>query len=41
LSFDFDRNWSATLDWERHQLKFEGSDRKDVDLTTLGIKYRF
>lgn len=41
LSFDFTRNWSATLDWERHDLKFAGEGRKDVDLTTVGLKYRF
>ncbi len=41
FSLDFTRNWSATLDWERHDLKFAGEGRKDVDLTTLGIKYRF
>ena len=41
LSFDFTRNWSATVDWERHDLKFAGEGRKNVDLTMLGIKYRF
>ncbi len=41
VSFDFTRNWSVTLDWERHKLKFQNEGRKDVDLATLGVKYRF
>ncbi|RZI84480.1 MAG: porin family protein [Rubrivivax sp.] len=40
-SFELNRNWSITLDWERHNLKFKNNDRQDVDLTSLGLKYRF
>lgn len=41
LSFDFNPNWSLTLEWERHRMKFAGDDDRDVDLATLGVRYRF
>lgn len=41
LSFDFNPNWSLTLEWERHRMKFAGDDTRDVDLATLGVRYRF
>ena len=41
LSYDFGVNWSATLDWERHRMKFAGTNQRNVDVTSLGAKYRF
>lgn len=42
VSWDFHPNWSATLDWDRHHLKFAGDDqKKKTDIATIGIKYRF
>lgn len=41
VSWDFDRNWSLTADWDRHHLKFAGDEKRNVDVATLGIKYRF
>jgi len=41
VSWDFNRNWSLTADWDRHKLKFAGDEKKNVDVATLGIKYRF
>lgn len=41
VSFDFNRNWSLTLEWERHRMKFAGDDDRDVDLATVGVRYRF
>jgi hypothetical protein len=41
LSFDFNPNWSLTLEWERHNLKFAGDDDRNVDLATVGVRYRF
>jgi OOP family OmpA-OmpF porin len=42
VSWDFHPNWSATLDWDRHHLKFAGVDeKKKTDIATIGLKYRF
>ncbi len=41
VSFDITQNWSAVLQWERHNLKFSGTGREAVHATTLGVKYRF
>lgn len=41
LSFDFSQNWSAVLEWERHNFRFAGSDREAVKATSLGLQYRF
>ncbi|MGE5450689.1 MAG: outer membrane beta-barrel protein [Acidobacteriota bacterium] len=41
LSWDFDRNWSATLDWDRHHLKYAGDEKRNTDVATIGFKYRF
>lgn len=41
ISWDFHPNWSATLDWDRHHLKYAGDDRKNTDIATVGLKYRF
>lgn len=40
-AFHLDRNWSLTLEWERHRLKFADDDRRDVDLASFGVAYRF
>lgn len=39
-SMDITPEWSVMLEWERHRLKFAGG-RDSVDLTTLGLKYKF
>jgi OOP family OmpA-OmpF porin len=41
LSFDFNDKWSAVLQWERHDFKFSGTGRDNVDATSVGLKYRF
>lgn len=41
VSFDFSERWSAILQWKRHDFKFSGSGRDNVNATTLGLKYRF
>ena len=41
VAWDFNRNWSVTLDWDRHHLKFPGDDKKNTDIATIGFKYRF
>ncbi len=41
LAWNFSRNWGLTVDWDRHHLKFVGDDKQDVDVATLGLRYRF
>lgn len=41
VSYDFTDRWAAVLQWERHDFKFSGSGRDNVNATTLGLKYRF
>ncbi|MFT3859514.1 MAG: outer membrane beta-barrel protein [Aquabacterium sp.] len=41
VSWDFNRNMSLTLDWDRHQLKYPGGDKENTDIATIGLKYRF
>jgi OOP family OmpA-OmpF porin len=41
LSWDFSRNISATIDWDRHNLKYPGGDKRNTDIATIGLKYRF
>jgi OOP family OmpA-OmpF porin len=39
-SVHINRNWTAVLEHERHEFRFVGG-REDVDMTSLGVKYRF
>ena len=41
VSYDFTQNWSAVLQWDRHNMKFAGSGREAVHAATVGLKYRF
>lgn len=41
ISFDFSERWSAVLQWDRHDFKFAGSGRDNINATTVGLKYRF
>lgn len=41
VAYDFDRNWSVTLDWDRHHLKYAGDQKSNTDVATIGFKYRF
>ena len=41
LGWDFSRNWSATLDWDRHHLKYANNEHDNTDIVTVGFKYRF
>ncbi|RRS05201.1 porin family protein [Aquabacterium soli] len=40
-SWDFDRHWSVTVDWDRHRLKFAGDEKKNTDIASVGLRYRF
>ncbi|GEM_PF-503920 len=40
-SWDFDRHWSVTLDWDRHRLKYAGDQKKNTDIASIGLRYRF
>lgn len=39
--FDINRDWTAVLEWEHHNLRFAGTGREGVSATTLGIRYNF
>lgn len=41
VSWDFNNNWSAVLDWQRHRFDFAGDQDAWVRSTNLGLKYRF
>jgi OOP family OmpA-OmpF porin len=41
VNFDINQNWSAVLQWDRHEMKFAGIGREPVHATTIGVKYRF
>lgn len=40
LRWNFAPQWSAVLEWERHRMRF-ADGRGNVDLTTLGVQYRY
>lgn len=40
LNVFFTPNWGAVVEWERHRFHF-ASGKEDVDLATVGLKYRF
>ena len=40
-SWDFDRHWSVTVDWDRHRLKYAGDEKKNTDIASVGLRYRF
>lgn len=39
--YTFSPNWSAVLQYDEHDLKFEGGERDRVGAMTLGARYRF
>lgn len=41
LNVFFTPNWGAVVEWERHRFHFAGDRKDDVELTTVGLKYRF
>ena len=40
VRWNFTPQWSAVLEWERHRFHF-ADGRNDVDLTSVGVQYRF
>lgn len=41
VGYDFAPNWTAILEWQRHDFNFAGDSRREVDMANIGIKYRF
>lgn len=41
LNIFFTPNWGAVVEWERHRFEFAGDNKEDVEMTTVGVKYRF
>lgn len=41
LGWDFNRTSGVVLEWERHDFRFAGLGKRDVDMTTIGYRHRF
>lgn len=41
VSWDFSPNMSAVLEWDRYDLRFQGSGRDAVHATSIGLQYRY
>lgn len=41
VGLDVTPTTSVVLEWARHDFHFEGVGKQEVDLTSLGVKYRF
>lgn len=41
VNWNFNNNWTAVLEWERHRFNFGAGQRDYVRATSLGLKYRF
>ena len=41
LGWDFNRTSGLVLEWERHDFRFRGLGKQDVDMTTIGYVHRF
>lgn len=40
-SFDITQQWSLVAEWERHDVRFAGTGREEVDAASIGVRYRF
>ena len=41
VGWDFNRTSGLVLEWERHDFRFAGLGKQDVDMTTIGYRHRF
>lgn len=41
LSYEVARSSALVLEWERHDFRFQGQGKREVQMTTLGYRYRF
>lgn len=41
VGYDFGNRWGLVLQWDRHDMKFAGHGRENVDAASVGLKYRF
>jgi OOP family OmpA-OmpF porin len=41
VGFDLGTRSSVVLEWMRHEMKFPGTGRRDVDMTSIGYVHRF
>ncbi len=39
--YDWTPQWSLVAQWDRHEMKFAGRGRQDVDALSLGAKFKF
>jgi hypothetical protein len=41
LTYEVARRSALVLEWERHDFRFQGQGKREVQMTTLGYRYRF
>ncbi len=41
LTYEVARSSALVLEWERHDFKFQGQGTREVQMTTLGYRYKF
>lgn len=39
--YDLTPQWSLLAQWDRHEMKFAGRGRQDIDAASLGVKFKF
>ena len=39
--YDITPQWAAVAQWDRHQMRFAGRGREDVDAGSIGVKFNF
>jgi OmpA-OmpF porin, OOP family len=41
VTYEVARSSALVLEWERHDFKFQGQGKREVQMTTLGYRYKF
>lgn len=41
LSYEMARSSALVIEWERHDFRFQGQGKREVQMTTLGYRYKF
>ncbi len=39
--YDINQQWAVSLDWSRNKFDFAGNTSENVDMTSIGLKYKF
>jgi opacity protein-like surface antigen len=41
VQYDFNPQWALVGQWDRHEMKFAGRGKQDVDALSVGVKFKF